>query len=48
MKAPRLGRDRFALVEAVVALTILAVVLLPLVGGSRLPTAMFKRGRPLR
>ena len=32
MKAPLLGRDGFALVEVVVSLTILAVVLLPLVG----------------
>ena len=34
MKAPRLGRDGFSLVEAIVALTILAVVLVPLAGMS--------------
>ncbi len=34
MKAPRLGRDGFVLVEAIVALTILAVVLLPVAGMS--------------
>ena len=34
MKAPRLGRDGFVLVEAVIALTILVVVLLPLAGMS--------------